>query len=140
MGMKAKRNTAAENFRTLCTGEMGIGKPLHYKGTVFYRICKNFFAEGGDFQNQNGKPSGVVKITDCGEIPEDKKNNVMEFDEGKKKKTGKRAEPSNSVLEFYSSKRDYSSSSSKSSNSDSEFYSSKRKYPSSKSSNSYSSE
>ncbi|KAL9267395.1 Peptidyl-prolyl cis-trans isomerase CYP95-like protein [Drosera capensis] len=48
----------AENFRTLCTGEMGIGpklsKPLHYKGTFFHRILKGSFAQGGDFLRQEG--------------------------------------------------------------------------------------
>ncbi|XP_076928526.1 peptidyl-prolyl cis-trans isomerase CYP63-like isoform X2 [Bidens hawaiensis] len=39
----------------------------------------------------DGKPSGLVKIADCGEIFEDKKNNARESDKGKKEKTGKKA-------------------------------------------------
>ncbi|CAI9300635.1 unnamed protein product [Lactuca saligna] len=38
----------------------------------------------------DGKPSGVVKIVDCGEVIEDKKNNVVESVKGKKKKTVKK--------------------------------------------------
>ncbi|XP_076930828.1 uncharacterized protein LOC143595776 [Bidens hawaiensis] len=48
----------AENFRALCVGDKGngisTGKPLHYKGCVFFQIIKGFFAQGGDFSKQNG--------------------------------------------------------------------------------------
>ncbi|XP_038696180.1 peptidyl-prolyl cis-trans isomerase CYP95-like isoform X2 [Tripterygium wilfordii] len=39
----------AENFRSLCTGEKGIGpktgRPLHFKGTFFHRIIRGSMAE-----------------------------------------------------------------------------------------------
>ncbi|KAN0049998.1 hypothetical protein ACTA71_003096 [Dictyostelium dimigraforme] len=46
-----------ENFRVLCLGTQYskiTQTRLHYKGTPFHRIIKNFMVQCGDFQNKNG--------------------------------------------------------------------------------------
>ena len=48
---------ACDNFRMLCTGEMGIGrsgKPLCFLSSRLHRIIPNFCVQGGDFTNSDG--------------------------------------------------------------------------------------
>eukprot|EP01036_Dinobryon_divergens_P026078 gene26078-34686_t len=48
----------AQNFKSLCIGDRGIGKvtqkPLQFKGSIFHRVIPGFMCQGGDFSNKNG--------------------------------------------------------------------------------------
>jgi peptidylprolyl isomerase len=46
-----------ENFRCLCTGELGVGrsgKPLHFKGSKIHRAVPGFGMQGGDTTRGDG--------------------------------------------------------------------------------------
>jgi len=47
----------AQNFLSLCTGEHGVGtlgKPLHFRNSIFHRVLPEFMCQGGDFTAANG--------------------------------------------------------------------------------------
>ncbi|MFS7932572.1 putative peptidylprolyl isomerase [Helianthus anomalus] len=59
-------------------------KPLPYlngRCVVFGKVIKGMeiVQKMDQFGTSEGTPSGLVQITNCGELQEDEKNNVMQF-------------------------------------------------------------
>ena len=59
-----------ENFRALCTGEMGVSpisqKPLHLKNTIFHRVIRGFMAQVSALeQKTNAAAAAAAAILVC---------------------------------------------------------------------------
>lgn len=71
-----------ENFRLLCTGELGRSETnnlnLSYKNTIVHRIVQNGWIQGGDIQNGKGGTSESV----FGGTFEDEAFNILHYKRG----------------------------------------------------------